>query len=133
MGREAEKVKYSMFGLTIVAILLSGCATIVEGTSQKINMNVTPREANCQAYRDGALVGTYDPESQTMEVDKSRHDMELRCSAPGYIDRKVLLVSSASGWGIAGALTLDFGLTDWATGALNKYDPTVTVVLEKRS
>ncbi|MGH6876122.1 MAG: hypothetical protein ACREHV_01955 [Rhizomicrobium sp.] len=113
------------------ALALGGCATIMEGTSQKINMNVTPRDAKCEAWRQNVLVGTYDPESQTMEVDKSRHDMELRCSAPGYAGRRVILVSSASGWGIAGALTLDFGLTDWMTGALNKYDNTVTVVLEK--
>ena len=112
------------------AAALCGCATIMEGTTQKLNMSVTPRAASCEAWRQGKLVGTYDAASETMEVDKSRHDIDLRCTAPGYQDKHIVLVSSASGWGVAGALTLDYGLTDWATGALNKYDPTVTVVME---
>lgn len=123
-------MKPSLMLIVLAAVSLSGCATIMEGTTQKINMNITPHDAHCEAWREGKLAGTYDPASQTMEIDKSRHDIELRCTAPGYVDKRVVLVSSASGWGIAGALTLDFGLTDWATGALNKYDPTITVVME---
>ncbi|MGK9164926.1 hypothetical protein KXR53_01440 [Inquilinus limosus] len=117
----------------IAALSLSGCASITEGTSQEIRVDVTPAVASCSGTRKGAPTGTYDPVSHIYKVDKSRNDILFTCKAPGYRDKTVTLVSSASGWGVAGALTLDFGLVDYATGALNKYEPTLTVTLEPQA
>lgn len=114
----------------IAAISLSGCASITEGTSQEIRVDVTPSVASCSGTRKGTPTGTYDPVSHIYKVDKSRNDIIFTCTSPGYRDKAVSLVSSASGWGVAGALTLDLGLIDYATGALNKYDPTLTMTLE---
>lgn len=131
--------------IAATALALCGCATIVEGTSQEIYVSLTPEAASCDAYRvvtrrgtlttpapppTYELVGAYAPATKSVMVKKSRYDLVLRCRAPGYRDKEVRLVSEASGWGVAGALTLDFGLIDYATGALNKYDASIQVVLE---
>lgn len=109
---------------------LAGCASITEGTSQEIRVDTTPAVASCSGLRNGTPTGTYDPVSRIYHVDKSRNDIVFTCKAPGYRDKTVSLVSEASGWGVAGALTLDFGLIDYSTGALNKYPPTLTMALE---
>lgn len=121
------------FAAAIAALSLSGCASITEGTSQEIRVDVTPAVASCSGTRKGIPTGTYDPVSRIYKVDKSRNDIIFTCKSPGYRDKAVTLVSSASGWGVAGALTLDFGLVDYATGALNKYDPTLTMTLEPQA
>lgn len=119
------------FSAAALAVLgLGGCASITEGTSQEIRVDVTPAVASCSGMRKSAPTGTYDPVSHIYKVDKSRNDIIFTCKSPGYRDKTVTLVSEASGWGVAGALTLDLGLVDYATGALNKYPPTLTMTLE---
>jgi hypothetical protein len=68
----------------------------------------------------------------SMRVPKSRTDLFVTCTAPGYKPKFVRLTSEASGWGITGALLLDFGIVDYATGALNKYPGTLIIVLERQ-
>lgn len=124
-------VSIKQFSAAALAVLgLSGCASITEGTSQEIRLDVTPAMASCSGARKGVPTGTYDPVSHIYKVDKSRNDIVFTCKSPGYRDKTVTLVSEASGWGVAGALTLDFGLVDYATGALNKYQPTLIMTLE---
>jgi hypothetical protein len=114
-----------------LSIGLSGCASIVEGTHQDIYVNATPENMSCVASRQGHPIGHYDPASKILSVSKSRDDMVLSCQAPNYKPKTMTFVSSASAWGVAGALTLDLGIIDYTSGALNKYDATITVVLEQ--
>jgi uncharacterized protein YceK len=123
-------MKASVAVLAASATLLSACATIVEGTDQKIFVNVTPEAADCTAHKSGKVVGTYSHVTHDMTVSKGTRDITVACTAPGYKDKSVVMQSSASGWAIAGALILDLGIVDYSTGALNKYDSTVSIVLE---
>lgn len=125
-------MKSIILGATI-ALLLGGCASIVEGTNQSITVALTPDTATCVATRQGGQIGVVSGSNRTMSISKSRYDIQLRCSAPDHETAEVKVESGASGWGVAGAVTLDFGLIDWATGALNKYPDTVTVALIRRS
>ena len=115
---------------TALALVVGGCASIVEGTSQTIALSVTPQNASCTGSRNGEQVGTYDSASGSFHVGKSRNALTITCEAPGYRQRSIRIDSDASGWGVAGALTLDFGLTDYATGALNKYPAQAAITLE---
>jgi hypothetical protein len=117
--------------LLLAAVCLSGCASIVEGTGQEIFVDITPAAASCDAFREGQIVGAYSPATHSVMVKKSKEDLVLKCRAPGYKDKEVRLVSTASAWGVVGALTLDFGLIDYATGALNKYDASIQIVMER--
>jgi len=126
----SKKIKGGL--LFAMSLSLVGCATIVEGTSQSILVNLLPQETSCVAFRDGIQIASVSGTNRTMNVQKSRHDIILRCSAPGYQTSDSKVESSASGWGVFGALTLDLGVTDYATGALNKYPNSVTVALVRQ-
>jgi len=112
---------------------LGGCATITEGTTQEIYVNIVPSVARCNAAEKGEVVGTYNPETMSFKVPKSKTDLFIACSAPGYKNSLIRLKSEASAWGVVGALTLDFGVVDYATGALNKYPSTLQIVMERET
>jgi hypothetical protein len=126
----SQNIKGSL--LLAMSLTLAGCATIVEGTSQSIMVDLSPQEATCVAFRDGTQIASVGGTNRTMNVQKSRHDIILRCSAPGHQTADSKVESSASGWGVVGAVTLDFGVVDYATGALNKYPNSVTVALVRQ-
>lgn len=113
------------------SLLLTGCASIVEGTTQELFVSVTPETAVCNAAQRGKEVARYDAATMSMHVPKSRNDLFITCAAPGYKNKFVKLTSEASGWAVAGALLLDFGIVDYSTGALNKYPNTLVVVMER--
>lgn len=113
----------------LAAIALSGCASIVEGTTQNIAITAEPPTASCAGYREGAVLFTTGQGGGTVLVSKSRHAIDLRCQAPGYVPAHQLVDSSVSTMGAVG-VGVDFGLTDYATGALNKYPDRVLVTLQ---
>lgn len=111
---------------------VSGCASIVEGTNQTILVNMQPESSQCVATRQGSQVGVVSASARQLPVSKSRYDLWLRCSAEGYETSDIKVESSASGWGVAGGIAFDLGITDYMTGALNKYPESVTVALVKK-
>ena len=111
---------------TAVAACLAGCMTVNEGTSQTLSMNVTPVDASCTAWRDGKMVAIYNPAFQSMTVSKSKDPLTILCTAGGYQDAKVTLQAAQPEW-----KTPVSDAVDYATGALSRYDTSVTVVLEK--
>lgn len=117
------------------ALILStatGCASIVEGTNQTILVNMQPENSQCVATRQGSQVGVVSASARQLPVSKSRYDLWLRCTADGYETSDIKVESSASGWGVAGGIAFDLGITDYMTGALNKYPESVTVALVKK-
>ena len=111
--------------------LLSGCATMLQGTSQVIAFNLDPKTTICDVSTQGKLLGTVSDRSPTIEVGKSKHDLMLKCSANGYEDYRTNLVSESSKGGVGSVFFFDLGITDLATGAFWKYPETISVVLRK--
>lgn len=114
-----------------LAVLTAGCATIIEGRTQEVFMNVTPLDAECVAFRRGEEVGRYNPFTRSMHVPKSRRDMRITCTATGYQPADITASSSLSAWGVASFFLVDFGITDFATGALKKYPASITIVMRE--
>jgi hypothetical protein len=108
---------------------LSSCASIVEGTDQTVSFQVSPNTAVCQVSQKGKTIGTVQNGGGQLNVSKSRKDLHVQCAANGYQKQAINLESSASGWGIVGCL-IDFCITDYSTGALNKYHEAVTIALQ---
>lgn len=132
LPKRVQPMKHALVAtLAALGMTLSGCATIMEGHTQDINVNVTPDNADCFASRGGHPIGQYSPRTHILTVSKSRNDMVVTCSAPGYKTKSVTFESGASAWGVVGAMTLDLGIIDYSTGALNKYDATITIVLDR--
>jgi len=115
--------------LALTAIC-SGCATIVEGTSQSITVDVYPPTGNCIVSRQGEQLGISTPEKRVVSISKSQHDLQFSCSAPGYQSKTEALSSNMAAATVASFFLLDFGIVDAASGAWKKYPERITVVLQ---
>ena len=111
-----------------LALTLSGCASIVTGTSQQVTVDSNPGGAKCLIYRNGARLheGTT---PMTFSVDKSMKDLNIACA--DAIQRE------ARGKSKAGIQPWVFGniilggligiIIDIASGAVSLYDSPVMV------
>jgi hypothetical protein len=119
--------------LALVVAALGGCATIVEGTTQSIRVEVVPDNGSCDVMRDGEMIGRSVPGQRDVPVSKSYYDLVFSCSAPGYEPKSENLASALSPYTVASALLFDFGIVDNISGASMRYPTKVTVILQKTS
>ncbi|MEN3976922.1 hypothetical protein [Emcibacter sp. SYSU 3D8] len=108
---------------------LSGCATFLDGTDQAIPVNTDPVHAICDIYKGGKLIGSTSDKTPIVYVTKSVRKLEVVCSAPGYDTKTVKVISATSGWGAVSFWAWDLAVTDWISGALNKYPEGISVAL----
>lgn len=113
------------------ALLITSCASIIEGSTQTINVATSPSvPANCTATGEFANTSFTAPGS--VNVKKSKNPISISCNPQdGSAQGTVKVFSDISGWGYGGAVaTLGIGaIVDGSTGAANKYPDNVTVVL----
>ena len=113
--------------------ILSGCASITQGTSQTIIFNLEPETAVCVAKRDGeGEIGTITAKNNSLQVSKDKDDIIIKCTAAGYKNKSVRMVSSTQAAGVIGGAFLDLGITDMLTGAMWKYEGSINIALEKK-
>lgn len=117
-------------GLLLGALLLGGCATITEGTTQDITVDVVPDTGYCTLTREGEEIGVSSPGHRVVNIHKSRKDITFACTAPGYQDATETLSSDLSAATVASILLLDFGIVDAVSGASRKYPKKITVVMK---
>ena len=103
-------------------IALSGCASIVKGSSQAINITTPPTMgATCTlSSKEGSWQVT-SPGSVT--VEKSKDDIQARCAKPGWQDASAVIPSNFQGWTVGNVVAggvIGLGV-DAATGAINEY------------
>lgn len=116
----------------LFALGIAGCASITQGTSQTIIMNLEPSATRCTVTRDGeGEIGAVTTANNTLTVSKDKDDMIVKCSAPGYKPKTVRMVSSTQAAGVVGGIFIDLGITDMITGAMWKYPESINIVLEK--
>jgi hypothetical protein len=121
----------SISTLIAAAIVVCGCASITDGTTQTIIIPVTPREASCSVMRNDVELGTITGTQQTITVSKGARDILLHCKAPGYLPKVARLVSTTQTEGMMSFLFLDLGITDMVTGAMWKYPQSSSIVMER--
>lgn len=114
-----------------LASALAGCASIVEGTTQTITVDVIPPTGTCIVTRGGEQLGISTPEKRAVTVSKSQHNLSFECTASGYLPKNETLSSDLSAATVASFFLLDFGIVDAATGAWKKYPPKITVVMQQ--
>ena len=122
-----QGTKYGVFVLT-ASLLLSGCATIVSGTNQKVSVTSQPSGAKVTA--DGKMTSTT-PTDFTLER-KSDHTLEF--SKEGYKTATVMLKRTINGM-LAGNILIGGIIgtgVDAISGANNKLIPErVHIALEQ--
>jgi len=116
--------------VAFAAVCLSGCASVIEGTSQEIQVNTNPAGANCQFLREGNVIASVQTPGG-VTIKKTKHDITLKCNKDGYQEATYLNHSGAAG-ATFGNIVLGGGIgwaIDSASGADNKYDGVVNVSL----
>jgi hypothetical protein len=116
--------------VVLSAVVLADCATIVEGTTQNIRVEVVPDTGTCALSRNGEPLGVSSPDARMVKVSKSKDDLTFECAAPGHQSKTETLTSTLSPYTVASFFLLDLGLVDAATGAWQKYPERITVVLQ---
>ena len=115
----------------IAVVLLSGCASIVEGRSQQMTVNTNPNGASCVFMRQGLPVATVEPTPNSVYIEKNKYDITVECSKDGYQKATYFNHSGTAGatWGniVLGGL-IGWGI-DSASGSDNKYESPMNISL----
>lgn len=120
-----------VLALTSSVLVLSGCASITQGTNQVISFSIDPQEARCSVVnKENATLGTVSGKANLLQVSKGAGDLIANCTAEGYEQKTTRIVSSAQTAGVLG-VAIDLGITDMLTGAMWKYPDHVSIVMEK--
>ena len=99
------------------AMILGGCGSMINGTTQSMSIQATPKLATIQLLSaNGSLIAESNG-SLFYNLNRSNGffdgaDYNLKISAPGYQDHTIPLTSSPSGWYIAGNIVLG-GFLGW--------------------
>jgi hypothetical protein len=117
--------------LVALGILVSGCASIVKGTTQSVTVNTEPVGANCILSRDGQQIAVVNPTPGTVQIGKGAGTVAVQCKKVGYVDAAGTLSSSFQAMTFGNIL---FGgiigvAVDAASGAMHEYPPMVTITL----
>jgi len=120
----------------LAGLSLISCSSITQGTSQDIFISTSPGGASCTLEREGVEIAKIANTPGSVNVDKTKHDIEIICSKDGYESATYLnesgWESASGGAGIALDVFLTLGVSsaiDSATGADNKYEESVYITL----
>lgn len=124
--------KQLLLVLTICAgFTLTACSSIIEGTNQSMTITTDPSGALCELHRDGQIIGAVNPTPGMVQIDKSKHDIMVKCSKDGFQDQAQNARSSFEAMSLGNILLggiIGFGV-DLATGATNEYPNSVFIRL----
>ena len=110
---------------------LSGCASIIEGTTQQIVVNTNPAGANCSLNREGVSIARVNPTPGAVTIKKTKNDITVTCDMDGFEQATYFNKSGAAG-ATFGNIILGGGIgwaIDSASGSDNKYDSPLNLTL----
>jgi ABC-type Fe3+-hydroxamate transport system substrate-binding protein len=113
-----------------MAVALSGCATIVEGTTQSVSVSTPPEQgAQCTLVNSQGTWYVTSPGSTT--VHKTKTDLDVTCNKPGYQTGHVVAASHFAATTAANVLAggvIGLGV-DAASGTNYYYNSPILVPL----
>ena len=68
----------------MLAGLLPGCATIIEGSGQSVGIATNPPGASCVVDRKGDRLGMVAPTPGSLRLEKSKNDLTVTCKKDGF-------------------------------------------------
>ena len=117
-------------GVAALGIAVSGCATIVDGSSQSVSVTTTPAQgAACTLTNSEGSWFLTSPGS--VQVHKTKNDLTVTCTKDGYQPGSQVAVSKFGG-ATFGNIVAGGGIgaiVDAASGANYYYDSPITVPL----
>ena len=117
-------------GAALLALVLPGCATVIDGTQQTVTLRTAPVGASCQVQRGGTVLAVVTTPA-TLVVQRARGDLVVDCRKPGWGDTQAVLPGRFTGvtagnvilGGLAGVVV------DEATQANYRYEEDTTILL----
>jgi hypothetical protein len=114
-------------------IALSACSTITKGSTQTVAIS-TPGVENALCTLESPAIGQMTVKTpDTVMIEKSKHDIHVTCEKACY--------ETASGTIPSNFENMTFGniifggvigvAVDAGTGALNKYEPSISIAMKK--
>ena len=121
----------SIAAIAALGITLSGCSTLVNGTHQEVSISTPPATgATCTLT---STEGTWTLASPgTARVDRTKHDLNVTCTKPGYQDGTAVVHARFQPWTL-GNLVLGGApgfLIDGVTGAMTQYPAQIEVPMQ---
>lgn len=117
-------------GCGLLALGLSGRASILSGTTETVAFDSNPQGATCPLVRQGTVIATVATPG-SLEPERTKYNVDVTCHKDGYQDATGQLESGNEGT-VAGNILLG-GVVGWAVdsanGADNKYPTQLTVTL----
>jgi hypothetical protein len=118
----------------LLAAQLGACATVFEGTSQPVTIN-TGAVTDVDCTLTSPSFGSQSVKAPgVVTVEKSKHNIQVNCKKEGYADGQAVIVSHFAAaaaanilFGVSGIVI--GGIVDAASGAGNKYDSQISVVM----
>jgi uncharacterized protein YceK len=130
----------SSIAVALVAAVLPGCATLLEGTSQEILISTNPAGAACTLEREGQTIASVPVTPGAALVQRRKHDITIKCKKDGFEDAVFINNSGLASGAVAGNVAADLLLTaglssivDSASGADNQYESTVNITMIPRA
>jgi hypothetical protein len=117
--------------LSLCALWISGCATVVKGTDESVTLLTEPAGAVCDLEREGETIGAINPTPGTIEVDRDKDDILITCRLEDYEETSNVLSSEFTGYTFGNILlggVIGVGV-DAASGANNDYPDNVTIIM----
>jgi hypothetical protein len=125
---------YALAALVAAGMALSGCASIIKGTSQDIAISTPPTDgATCTLSN---TLGSWEVSSPgTVRVKRSKRDINVKCAKPGWQDATATIPSGWEGWTLGNLIfggLVGVGI-DAATGSINEYPDAIQVPMTPQS
>jgi hypothetical protein len=116
--------------LLACSALVSGCASLIEGTTQQISVSTTPSGAHCLFLRNGNTIATIPSTPRAVTIEKTRDDLVIVCNKRGYASATFVNKSGLAMVAYANILTAGLSwAVDTSRGADNKYQGQVELAL----
>ena len=120
----------SIIAIVALGVAVSGCASIIKGTTQSIAVTTSPvGGADCVLKSKEGSWPVVTP--GTVKVSKTKEDIMIHCAKAGYQDTDATIPSNFQGWTLGNLIlggVIGIGV-DAATGAMNEYPNAFNVVL----
>lgn len=123
---------YALAAAAALAVCLSGCASIIKGSSDSIAITTPPTTgANCTLTNPRGSWSVVSPGAVT--VQRSKGDVDIVCKKEGWADATGRIPSDFQGWTLGNILIggiIGVGV-DASTGAMNDYPNAFAVPMQQ--
>jgi len=121
--------------ITVTCVFgLAACATLVTDDHQSMIVTSDPPGATCEVRQGATPLAVVSPTPGTILVGKSRHDIAVDCTRPGYYPGAAVVPPHFQDMTFGNLLyggTLGL-LVDTSSGAINEYPRWVSVLMKRQ-